>query len=423
MDGLGLPHLQRGLTWPLRHAQQLCDGCFHAALDSPRRQPCFSSLNPHGLSRKRPAKLSSTHPHPTPLTLHVTSRTRSSCVNAHIKPRTHLQIGIVNGYSLVSRVHPQILEMPYPCATNRKRTHAFWGSPLELTNLTPFQDLLCGALAGCSARMMVAPLDVLKIRFQIQSETRGLYRYASMSSAVRSILAHEGLRAFWKGNVPALLMVTPYASVQLASFYQLKQLALNIPEPYKSLLFGAISGAGATLCTYPMDLLRTRFAAQSEPRSYNSIRQAVSVIYNTQGLRGFYAGLGPTLVEIVPYVSLHFTWYEGMKGQVLKRTRSDSLKPAESLVVGAVSGTASKLFTLPLDNAKKLMQVEDQFLGKRNTSSPYRGIAHVLSRIWRREGLRGWFRGTAPSLVKAAPNSAITFTVYEMTRGYCARRS
>lgn len=294
-------------------------------------------------------------------------------------------------------------------------------STIERFKLKPSQDLFCGALAGCSARMVVAPLDVLKIRFQVQSETRGLYRYATMASALRSIVAQEGLRALWKGNVPALLMVTPYASLQLAAFYQLKQSNLiDIREPYASLSMGAVSGAFATVCTYPMDLLRTRFAAQSEPKLYSNIRHAIDVIYGGQGLRGFYAGLQPTLVEIVPYISLHFTFYEGLKGEMLKQTNADHLRPVESLIAGAAAGMASKLLTLPLDNAKKLMQVEGQFQAAGPVPSQYRGIGHVLRRVWYRDGIKGWFRGTTPSLVKAAPNSAITFAMYEAAKRYFA---
>lgn len=286
-------------------------------------------------------------------------------------------------------------------------------------NLSPSRDLLCGAFAGASARMAVAPLDVVKIRFQVQSETRGLYHYPSMPHALRSIVAREGFRALWKGNVSALLMITPYASIQLAAFYQLKQSSLSqIPEPYQSLSFGAVASAAATVCTYPLDLLRTRFAAQSEPKLYNNLRHAMNVIYQSHGFRGFYAGLQPTLIEIMPYISLHFAFYEGMKEKFLERHNRAHLKPFHSMMIGAASGTASKLLTLPLDNAKKIMQVEGQFQAGVSSDRGYRGVAHVLQTTWAKEGLRGWFRGVVPSLVKAAPNSAITFAAYEAAKRY-----
>ncbi|PXF43620.1 Mitochondrial thiamine pyrophosphate carrier [Gracilariopsis chorda] len=186
--------------------------------------------------------------------------------------------------------------------------------------LSPARDLLCGAVAGTTARLFVAPLDMLKIRFQVQSETKGLYQYRYITSALRSIVSTEGVRALWKGNVPAMLMVTPYSALQLSAFYQLQQANPISKEPYASLSVGAVSSCFATVCTYPLDLLRTRFAAQTEPRHYDTVRHAMSVIYTKEGIRGFYAGLHPTLLSIVPYMSLQFAMYEGGKKAVVEKT-------------------------------------------------------------------------------------------------------
>ncbi len=93
----------------------------------------------------------------------------------------------------------------------------------------------------------------------------------------------------------------------------------------------------------------------------------------------------------------------------------------ESLALGAGTGTFAKFVTLPLDNAKKRMQVAGQFVGPRGGGMEYTGTVDALVKIFRTEGLRGWFRGTAPSLVKAAPNSAITFAAYEACKKFWLR--
>ena len=41
----------------------------------------------------------------------------------------------------------------------------------------------------------------------------------------------------------------------------------------------------------------------------------------------------------------------------------------------------------------------------------------ALRSIYAREGLRGLYKGAGPSLIKAAPAAAITFTVYEAVLG------
>lgn len=286
------------------------------------------------------------------------------------------------------------------------------------TNLRPYQDLLCGAVAGSVARLFIAPLDVLKIRFQVQTETRGLYRYGSVFDAARSIAQREGMQAFWKGNIPAMLMVTPYAALQFATFYQLHQspvLQSVQQHPVRSLSFGAVAAVVATIGTYPLDLLRTRLAAQPEPKMYSGMLHAARSTYASQGIRGLYAGISPTLVEIVPYMALQYTFYEHGKAMIVNKRGTSHLSTYDTALVGAFAGTCSKLITLPLDNAKKRMQVQDQF-ARASRHQKYTGLGDVLVKIFRSEGIAGCFRGAVPSLLKAAPNSAITFVAYETAK-------
>lgn len=346
--------------------------------------------------------------------------------------------------------------MSHGSSTGRRSTSAHGD------RLTPVQDLMVGALAGGVSRVVVAPLDVVKIRFQVQHE-RGIERalgervppqpaalrgaaksaasaasvqpprYTSVWQALSRIAREEGVRALFKGNVPALAMVMPYASIQFATFYQFKQLANVLVDerrhaqrflgPGLSLLGGGLSGVAATLCVYPLDLLRTRMAAQGEPRVYRNLRDAVSVIVREEGVRGFYAGLSPTLVEIVPYIALQFFFYETAKSEWLRvgrrggvrgggageRRAADNLAAWESFVIGAATGTAAKMLTLPLDNAKKRMQVQGQLA----RTTTYRGVLHCCRAVFAREGARGLFRGAAASAVKAAPASGVTFFAYE----------
>lgn len=290
-------------------------------------------------------------------------------------------------------------------------------------SLSPIQDLSCGAIAGMSARLVVAPLDVVKIRFQVQSEALGRYHYSSVTSAIRTIVRSEGLAALWKGNVPAMLMVAPYAAIQLSSFYQLKDLPHNqLPDPYSSLACGAVSSSLATVLTYPLDLLRTQLAAQPEPKQYHDLTHAAKCIVRRHGMFGLYAGLRPTLVEIIPYMGLHFAIYEHVKASTLDYLNEGQLKPYQSMVIGATAGVLSKMFILPLDNVKKVMQVQSQFhqlSSQSKQSAPrYRGAVHILHTLWKRQGLTAWFRGAVPSLLKAAPNSAVTFAVYESAKRF-----
>ena len=70
-----------------------------------------------------------------------------------------------------------------------------------------------------------------------------------------------------------------------------------------------MAGSTATVCTYPLDLLRTRYASQGVKRVYGSIASAFGQIVRTEGIRGLYRGLVPSLVQIAPYMGLMFGSY------------------------------------------------------------------------------------------------------------------
>ena len=57
--------------------------------------------------------------------------------------------------------------------------------------------------------------------------------------------------------------------------------------------------------------------------------------------------------------------------------------------------------------------MRDLRYGARIEEKAYKGLGHAIRRILAEEGWRGLYKGTLPSLVKAAPNAAITFYVYE----------
>lgn len=69
----------------------------------------------------------------------------------------------------------------------------------------PSNDTLFPLLAGAT-RLLAAPLDLIKIRFQVQpapiANGHAEAKYAGLLQAVRSIYAEEGLRSFWRATWP-----------------------------------------------------------------------------------------------------------------------------------------------------------------------------------------------------------------------------
>ena len=315
-------------------------------------------------------------------------------------------------------------------------------------------------MSAVVSRLVISPLDVLKIRMQLCAARRP----ASLLATLRSQLANEGVLSLWKGNMAAELMVVPYGAVSFLTYSTSKRTLHSLVDastssssarsltPYIPLLAGSVSGVCATLATYPLDLLRTRFVAQrsSAPLVYRSLLHAVGDIVRLDGVVGLYRGLWPTLVGIVPLMALQFQTYETAKRAVAKYNRAQgggsggsggselspsSLSASQQSGCGFVAGVLSKWLTMPLDVIKKRCQVihfsqtphaADPSTSLRTPSIGVRrggnGVLQMGRSIVRSEGVAGLFKGSMASLLKAGPNAALIYVVYEQCRAFLSRR-
>ncbi|KAJ8251662.1 hypothetical protein GJAV_G00223770 [Gymnothorax javanicus] len=287
--------------------------------------------------------------------------------------------------------------------------------------LSPEEAALAGSFAGFVTRAMISPLDVIKIRFQLQIEQLSprcpQSKYWGLVQASRRMWGEEGLSAFWKGHVPAQLLSVSYGAVQFASFQFLTKL-VHKSTPYSSQTAGAhfvcggLAACSATVVCQPLDTLRTRFAAQGEPKVYHTLRYAVSAMYHTEGVRGFYRGLLPTIIAVFPYAGLQFFFYNVFKNLPWLQPRQPGTKGnLQNLLCGGSAGVLSKTITYPFDLFKKRLQVGGfekarECFGQVRT---YSSFGDCVVRIAREEGTRGFFKGLSPSLLKAAASTGFVF--------------
>jgi solute carrier family 25 phosphate transporter 23/24/25/41 len=126
----------------------------------------------------------------------------------------------------------------------------------------PSERLVAGGLAGAVAQTAIYPVDLVKTRLQTYSCVDG--KVPSLGALSRDILMHEGPRAFYRGLVPSLLGIVPYAGIDLAVYETLKDVSKTYilkdsdPGPLVQLGCGTVSGALGATCVYPLQVIRTR---------------------------------------------------------------------------------------------------------------------------------------------------------------------
>jgi solute carrier family 25 thiamine pyrophosphate transporter 19 len=215
------------------------------------------------------------------------------------------------------------------------------------------------------------------------------------------------------------MMYVSYAAVQFTAYrsttlllHRLSSEENRLPHAAESFIGGAAAGAMATATTYPLDLLRTRFAAQGNDRVYTSLRRAIWEIQRDEGAIGFFRGLAPGLAQIVPLMGAFFAIYETAR---LPLGRMNLPWGSGDATAGVIASIVAKTVVFPLDTVRKRIQVQGPTRNRyvhRNIPE-YTGTIRSIRQILTNEGIRGLYRGLPVGLLKAAPASAVTMWTYE----------
>ncbi|KAJ2633214.1 mitochondrial thiamine pyrophosphate transporter [Coemansia sp. RSA 1290] len=296
--------------------------------------------------------------------------------------------------------------------------------------LTSTENAVCGATAGLVSRAIVSPFDVVKITLQLETARPAKALTGSVLSCAHRIMRSEGVRGFFKGNLSAEYLYLTYGATQFLTFNAIesKLRRMQVPKQVSSFVGGASAGAIATSITYPLDLLRTRFVAQQlQNKVHTSIIRAIAHIHREEGLRGFYRGLWPACLQIMPYMGIVFTSYDllaaGYKWSrlhVLRRQTAltKALDSTQDAIIGAGAAVIGKTCVYPLDLVRKRLQIQGPHLMSFASGRvpKYVGMTDALMYIVKHEGALALFRGLTPALVKAAPASATVFFIFGHTR-------
>ncbi|XP_058054095.1 mitochondrial adenyl nucleotide antiporter SLC25A25 isoform X2 [Anopheles bellator] len=186
--------------------------------------------------------------------------------------------------------------------------------------MTIYERFVAGACAGGVSQTVIYPMEVLKTRLAL----RKTGEYSSIVDAATKIYRREGLRSFYRGYIPNMLGIIPYAGIDLAVYETLKKKYLSHheteqPSFWLLLACGSASSTLGQVCSYPLALVRTRLQAQAvtigpnadgsvtvEPNMTNVFKR----IIQTEGPLGLYRGITPNFIKVLPAVSISYVVYE-----------------------------------------------------------------------------------------------------------------
>ncbi|XP_042051038.1 mitochondrial carrier protein CoAc2-like [Salvia splendens] len=193
----------------------------------------------------------------------------------------------------------------------------------------------------------------------------------------------------------------------------------GMPVFVKELIAGGVAGGFAKTVVAPLERVKILFQTRRSEFHSLGLLGSFSKIAKTEGVLGFYRGNGASVARIVPYAALHYMAYEEYRRWIILGYPDVGRGPVLDLVAGSFAGGTAVLFTYPLDlvRTKLAYQVVEssKTAVQRHARKDiiYNGIRDCFSRIYKEAGMRGLYRGVAPSLYGIFPYAGLKFYFYE----------
>ncbi|KIY67114.1 carnitine/acyl carnitine carrier [Cylindrobasidium torrendii FP15055 ss-10] len=292
-----------------------------------------------------------------------------------------------------------------------------------MAEMDPSLDFAAGTLAGIAGLLVGHPFDTVKVRFQDPQMTG---KYKSTMHALATITGEERIIGLYKGVMSPVATAAFMNGIVFASyrFFMKAQLSeeSTVPTLSQIALAGAGSGIAASVIAAPTELVKIR-QQQYLGADRTPTWQVAADIIRREGVRGIYRGLGVTALRDIGYGS-YFWGYEATQ-RLLSRPAGPDMPPylpswMVMLISGGVAGISGWITTFPFDVIKTRMQGS---LSVQSASSkqpggcppygPYRTIWGTVVHSYREEGVRVFFRGLAPTLIRAVPVNMATFATLE----------
>ena len=165
----------------------------------------------------------------------------------------------------------------------------------------PFaKGFAASAMAACGAEALTLPLDMAKVRLQLQKTGPGAGggppKYRGLLGTVATVAREEGAASLWRGLVPALHRQVVYGGLRIGLYEPVKA-AIGGDGLASKVAAGLATGALAIAVASPTDLVKVRMQADGvgAAKRYPSALGAYGAIVRAEGLRALWTGLGPNV--------------------------------------------------------------------------------------------------------------------------------
>ncbi|XP_062407447.1 mitochondrial basic amino acids transporter-like [Sardina pilchardus] len=277
-------------------------------------------------------------------------------------------------------------------------------------------DFLAGCIGGAAGVLVGHPFDTVKVRLQVQSAEKPLYR--GTIHCFQSIIRQESMLGLYKG-IGSPMMGLAFINAIVFGVQGNTMRFLGQDTPLNQFMAGSAAGAIQSVVCCPMELAKTRMQMQgtgekkkSTRKLYKNSLDCLVRIYKREGLLGINRGMVTTLMRETPCFGVYFLTYDVL-------TRRMGCEPDDPYIIpkllfaGGTSGVTCWLSTYPVDVIKTRFQAD-------GVGGVYR-YSSIMDCVRKSVASEGWMvftRGLTSTLLRAFPVNAATFATVTLVLMY-----
>ncbi|KAL5714304.1 Mitochondrial uncoupling protein 5 [Ranunculus cassubicifolius] len=296
---------------------------------------------------------------------------------------------------------------------------------------------IASIIAGCSTH----PLDLIKVRMQLQGEAQAVNpstvvvnnakpgsipiptkppKIGPISVGVR-LVQTEGVRALFSGVSATVLRQTLYSTTRMGIYDMLKQRWTDPKSGNMPILSkigaGLIAGGIGAAVGNPADVAMVRMQADgrlpaAERRNYKSVIDAIQRMAKQEGITSLWRGSSLTVNRAMIVTASQLASYDQIKESILaNNVMKDGLGThvTASFAAGFVAAVASN----PIDVIKTRVMNMNVEAGK---APPYAGALDCAMQTIKKEGPMALYKGFIPTISRQGPFTVVLFVTLEQVR-------
>ncbi|XP_031352409.1 solute carrier family 25 member 35-like [Photinus pyralis] len=288
-------------------------------------------------------------------------------------------------------------------------------------------DFVIAGTSAVSAGFFTHPLEVLKIRVQLQGELRKrgqhAVHYKNLFHAGYVVAKTEGILALQKGLVAGLWVQLIMNGLRLGA-YQLADSHGYVRDNdgnlifYKNVLFGGLGGTFGHYFASPFFMIKTHFQSQASQsiavgyqHNHKGTWQALKTIFKEHGIKGLFRGAGASIPRAFVASTSQLTAFTYSKEFLTKRNVLNNHPYLKSFVSSMVGGVAISTMVTPFDLI--LTRLYNQGVDSEGRGLLYKNYTDCVVKIYKSEGLLGFSKGLSGNYFRLGPHTVLCLMFWD----------